>query len=501
MTVAATQGATVDRALVYGHGLDPHSLYAAMSRDRETVRLYLPREVLESDADRARLGEPDSYVVELQRALAAYAATLQGDRADKLVTAEPEPIARRQHAERATELDHATPTPSPQRIRDRLADFARDWGRDRVGEGARDAEPAGARTPDQVPDGRQSEPERAAQTPSAAAERAAASDTAALDDEGLRRARQELQEAEREARAAVRRTSALLDLTQRPYGLLDDAQLEARVRSLTERVTAAAATIEAADQQLACYSRDGGGPTEQALRAKRAQLAAQVRQADTAEQAARRLQQARQTVVDGREQIRRLRQREADMQRELDTLGRVRPSHRARRRELEAALPHLREDQAAVRERLAPLLAEGPALETAAKQAAAAAPPSTTWPLIRRLHTDLERDLESAQRGARARDVDAAAHQAAQARDGHQKARAELAAVKDEHERRADLPPDRRDDERAARAEHAQRQREAAARDDGPARPTPGQQHERGRRGAYRPPPAPRIDRGPGLSR
>ncbi|MGV9387333.1 hypothetical protein ACWDRB_67005 [Nonomuraea sp. NPDC003707] len=54
LTVAATQGATVDRALVYGMGLDPHSLYAAMSRDREMVRLYLPRELLESDADRAR---------------------------------------------------------------------------------------------------------------------------------------------------------------------------------------------------------------------------------------------------------------------------------------------------------------------------------------------------------------------------------------------------------------------------------------------------------------
>ncbi|MEV0202036.1 AAA family ATPase, partial [Nonomuraea sp. NPDC050691] len=69
MTIAATQGATVDYALVYGHGLDPHSLYAAMSRDRHSVRLYLPRELLETDADRARHGAPDSYEVELQRAL------------------------------------------------------------------------------------------------------------------------------------------------------------------------------------------------------------------------------------------------------------------------------------------------------------------------------------------------------------------------------------------------------------------------------------------------
>ncbi|GAA2301927.1 hypothetical protein GCM10010149_59030 [Nonomuraea roseoviolacea subsp. roseoviolacea] len=94
LTVAATQGATVDRALVYGHGLDPHSLYAAMSRNREAVHLYLPRELLETDADRARRGAPDSCEVELQRALAAYAATLYGDRADHLLTPEPEPIAR-----------------------------------------------------------------------------------------------------------------------------------------------------------------------------------------------------------------------------------------------------------------------------------------------------------------------------------------------------------------------------------------------------------------------
>ncbi|MCP2365763.1 conjugative relaxase-like TrwC/TraI family protein [Nonomuraea thailandensis] len=513
MTVAATQGATVDRTLVYGHGLDPHSLYAAMSRDRESVRLYLPRELLETDADRARLGEPDSYEVELQRALAAYAATLRGDRADKLVTAEPDPIAH-QHAERATEPGRAAAPASPQQIRDRLADFARDWGRDDAHDKARsrdgdadrgadrgaqrDVEPASAPSPDRDPGGRQSEPERAAQTPQAAAEHAAAG-----DDEGLRRARQELQDAEREAMAAVRRASALLALTQRPLGvgLLDDTQLDARVRPLAERVTAAAAAIEAADQQLARYARDGGGPTERALQQRRAQLAEQVRQVNAAEQAAHRLQQARQTVIDGREQVRRLRQREADMQRELAGLGSLRPSHRARRRELEAALPRIREDLAAVRERLAPVLEEGPALEAAAEQTAAAAPPSTAWPLVRRLHTDLERDLDSAQRGARARDVDAAAHQAAQARDGHQKARAELAAVRDERERRADLPPDQRDDERAARAEHAQRQREAADRGDGPTRPTPGRQRERERREAYRPPPAPRIDRGPGLSR
>ncbi|MFI6803377.1 hypothetical protein [Streptosporangium canum] len=93
MTVAAAQGLTADRALVYGMGLDPHTLYAAMTRDRLSAHLYLPRNVLESDADRARHGQPRNAAEELHRALDAYAATLQGDRADHLITPEPEPIA------------------------------------------------------------------------------------------------------------------------------------------------------------------------------------------------------------------------------------------------------------------------------------------------------------------------------------------------------------------------------------------------------------------------
>ncbi|GAA5770781.1 hypothetical protein Aros01_07309 [Streptosporangium roseum] len=48
---------------------------------------------MESDADRARHGQPRNSAEELHRALDAYAATLQGDRADHLISAEPEPIA------------------------------------------------------------------------------------------------------------------------------------------------------------------------------------------------------------------------------------------------------------------------------------------------------------------------------------------------------------------------------------------------------------------------
>ncbi|MFE0147905.1 hypothetical protein ACFWY5_12215 [Nonomuraea sp. NPDC059007] len=96
MTVAAAQGITADHALIYGLGLDPHTLYSAMTHYRQTARLYLPRQLLESDADRARHGPARSAADELQRALAAYAATLQGDRADRLLTPEPAPIAGQQ---------------------------------------------------------------------------------------------------------------------------------------------------------------------------------------------------------------------------------------------------------------------------------------------------------------------------------------------------------------------------------------------------------------------
>ncbi|MFI7455446.1 AAA family ATPase [Nonomuraea sp. NPDC049714] len=498
MTVAATQGVTVDRALVYGMHLDPHSLYASMSRDREAVRLYLPRELLETDADRARLGEPDGYPVELQRALAAYANMLQGDRADRLVTVEPHPIAR-QHAERVSELELA-PQADAQRAVERLADWARDraerdTGRDAEPEAGREGTPA----PGRDAGGRQDDAERTRNAPSAG-------DGGRLvdqDAEVLAQARQRLQDAEREARVAVQRAGALLALSRLPLGagLLTDAQLAARRRPLTERLTAAAASVRAAEQQARRHARDGGGPAEAALQRLRDRLAEQVRQIDAADAAARELQRARQSVIDGREQIRRLSQREADLQRELASLGRLRPSHRARRRELQADVPRIRAELAAVRERLEQVRRQGPALQAAAEHAATQAPSGNVWPLVRRRHHDLERDLDSALRGARARDVDDAGQRATRARHDHDLAHAELAAVQEEQQRRADLPPDRRDIERAARAEHAQRQRQA--REDGPTRPAPGQQREqeRQRREAYRPPPSHGVDRGPGLSR
>ncbi|MFI6737248.1 hypothetical protein ACIBI9_30340 [Nonomuraea sp. NPDC050451] len=144
-----------------------------------------------------------------------------------------------------------------------------------------------------------------------------------------------------------------------------------------------------------------------------------------------------------------------------------------------------------MRERLAPVVKEGPALERAAQQAAAAAAPlRAAWPLVRRQRDDLERDLATLQRAARARDVDDATYRAGRARHAHQRAQQELAAVRGEREL-----------ERVARVEHARRQRAAAARADDVTRPTPGLRREHKRRQAYRPPPDRGVDRGPGLSR
>ncbi|SEG92471.1 ATP-dependent exoDNAse (exonuclease V), alpha subunit, helicase superfamily I [Thermomonospora echinospora] len=88
MTVASAQGLTSDITFVYGPGLGPHTVYPAMSRNRKQAHLYLPRDLLETDTDRARHGAPHSPVDELARAIGAYARTLTGDRADRLALTE-----------------------------------------------------------------------------------------------------------------------------------------------------------------------------------------------------------------------------------------------------------------------------------------------------------------------------------------------------------------------------------------------------------------------------
>lgn len=88
LTVAKAQGLSAERTVVYGAGLDAHTLYPALSRDRGRVDLVLPRTLLESDETRVRLGEPTTPAEALRRAVDAYAAALERDRADRLVATE-----------------------------------------------------------------------------------------------------------------------------------------------------------------------------------------------------------------------------------------------------------------------------------------------------------------------------------------------------------------------------------------------------------------------------
>ncbi|GAA2418708.1 hypothetical protein GCM10010404_91640 [Nonomuraea africana] len=396
MTVAAAQGLTADHTLIYGAGLDPHTLYAAMTRDRQTARLYLPRELLESDADRAARGQVRGEADALQRALAAYAATLEGDRADRLLTPEPDPIA------------HQDPA---------------------------------ARPPAAVDAARQQDDHEAVR--------------AMLD----------------KAQADIQLASARLALSRSPYGvgLLTDQALAERLASLTAQAEAAGAELAAAEHDRHRFARDGGGPAELALQAERDKLADDLRRIETAERAERRLQQARQQILEGRAEAERLRRRERELAAELEKLGSWRPSHRARRRDLvEVELPEVCERLQQLRERLAPVRVQGPAMEEAARESIAQAPRRVVWPMIRRRHDDLVSDFAAAQRGARSADVSGADSRAAAARLTREHARQELAAALDESERRADLPPDQRDIEHRVRRKEGTRlraEREKAERE------------------------------------
>ncbi|MEU6718619.1 MobF family relaxase [Nonomuraea sp. NPDC046802] len=353
MTVASAQGLNSNHTLIYGLGLDPHTLYTAMSRDRHSAHLYLPRELLESDADRLRHGLVRGPDDELRRALAAYAATLYGDRADRLLTLEPEPIAQQS---RPTQSTRETP----------------------------DAE--------------------------------------------LERARAELQAADREAHLAVQRARVLQSLTRSPYGvgLASDAELRQRMSELGKRLATTTANAEAAEQIVQRLAAEGGGHHERRLLTERANLEDQTCRIETAEAASHRLQQARQTVTEGRQRLAELRRQGRTVERELTSL---RPWQRARRRDLTATLTELHERQERLTQQLAPIREQGPALDEVARQAAAQAPPSGTWPQVRRRHAELLRTFDVSLRAARQRDIARARVHAHEQRRAQGAAQRELTAI------------------------------------------------------------------------
>ncbi|MCA2190628.1 MobF family relaxase [Nonomuraea cavernae] len=396
LTVAAAQGLTAEHALVYGMGLDPHTLYSAMARDRATARLYLPLELLETEADRARHGEVRGEADELQRAMAAYAATLRGDRTDKLLTLEPEPLAPR--AASASEHDIS-------RRRDAERETDREVPHD-VGITRRSATDGQSR------------------------------------------------DAEQEARMAVRRAAAALALAQSEYGvgLLPDVELEERLDELGRKISAAEAEIQTAEQDRQRYAEVGGGPFELRLIAKRDHLTEQIRRIEAASSTAERLHQAVGAVEDNRE-LNELRQREHDLTGELDAL---RPWGRARRRELETELGGIRERQAQLQQRHHVLVENMTQLQRDAQQAAEQAPPRAAWPLVRRRYDDLNRDFATAQRGARTQDISDAVQRAEAARRNRALLQQERTVAQQEVVRRAEMSPERRDIEQAVRVEYVE---------------------------------------------
>jgi conjugative relaxase-like TrwC/TraI family protein len=88
ITVAKSQGMTCDRAIVYGVGLDAHTLYPALTRARHRTDLILPRQAIESPERQYELGEPATPGEALARAVHALADHVQNDRPDDVVVRE-----------------------------------------------------------------------------------------------------------------------------------------------------------------------------------------------------------------------------------------------------------------------------------------------------------------------------------------------------------------------------------------------------------------------------
>jgi hypothetical protein len=88
LTVAKSQGMTCQQAIVYGAGLDAHTLYPALTRARIRTDLILPRTVIESPERQLELGEPATPGEALARAVAAVADRIRGDRPEDVVIRE-----------------------------------------------------------------------------------------------------------------------------------------------------------------------------------------------------------------------------------------------------------------------------------------------------------------------------------------------------------------------------------------------------------------------------
>lgn len=86
MTIAASQGMTVDTSLMYGHGANAFATYPGITRARSENHLWLPLAVLEDEMSQARLGDARSEKELLQRAVRAFAQYLGQSRPDGMIS-------------------------------------------------------------------------------------------------------------------------------------------------------------------------------------------------------------------------------------------------------------------------------------------------------------------------------------------------------------------------------------------------------------------------------
>ncbi|MCC3767582.1 MobF family relaxase [Streptomyces sp. UNOC14_S4] len=83
-----SQGLSVQEALVYGPGAQANALYTMLSRDKKESHLFLPLSVYESDADRARAGEPESTQEQLDRAVAGLIREIETGTEERMILTE-----------------------------------------------------------------------------------------------------------------------------------------------------------------------------------------------------------------------------------------------------------------------------------------------------------------------------------------------------------------------------------------------------------------------------
>ncbi|ATM24834.1 conjugal transfer protein TraA (plasmid) [Streptomyces alboflavus] len=83
-----SQGLSVEEALVYGPGAQANALYTMLSRDKEESHLFLPLSVYENDADRARVGQPESENEQLDRAVAGLVREIETGTEERMILTE-----------------------------------------------------------------------------------------------------------------------------------------------------------------------------------------------------------------------------------------------------------------------------------------------------------------------------------------------------------------------------------------------------------------------------